>query len=425
MKTFAGFYQKTVKERLSLINQYFFSHDHKREKDTFPHLPSRVGNLMVENYLFNYELPLGVATNFMIDNQSHLIPMVVEEPSVIAAASSAAKLLGNITTTMATKDIIGQIILHNVKEPQKAFMMLESHKNALLEEAKKVSKNMVKRGGGPKKLWCKTFHKENTHYVTLYLLFDPQEAMGANAINTVLEALIPNVEALTGEQALMGILSNYATEALAKATVNLPLKRLNPHDDQEALTTAKRIEAATKYANIDPYRAVTHNKGIMNGVDPILIATGNDWRAVEAGVQAYAVRQGHYQSLSSWQVKKDKRVLRGELTLPMQVATLGGTLSVHPTVAWAHTLLGQPDAKRLARIITAVGLAQNFAALRALVTSGIQKGHMNLHARQLAMQAGAEEKEIPAIVAELNRLKLYNIETVQNIVETIRKNEYE
>lgn len=425
MKAFMRFYQKTVKERLALINAHFFSQKNEEEISTILHLPEQVGNMMVENYLFNYELPLGVATNFLIDSQPYLIPMAVEEPSVIAAASSAAKLLGNMTTTMATKDIVGQIILHRVQSPQKALTKLEAKKDFLLDEAKKVSANMVRRGGGPQKLWFTSFHQEDAHYLTLFLLFDPQEAMGANAINTVLEALIPKVEAITGEQALMGILSNYATEALAKATVKLPLEALDKKSEAQAFAVAKRIEAATQYANTDPYRAVTHNKGIMNGVDPILIATGNDWRAVEAGVHAYAVRQGRYQSLSSWQVKEKEGVLVGELTLPMQVATLGGTLSVHPMVSWAHTLLGKPEAKRLARIITAVGLAQNFSALRALVTSGIQKGHMNLHARQLAMQVGATEEEIPVVVAELNRLKLYNIETAQQALQASRKNKYE
>lgn len=413
MSMFNQFYRKSYEERYRILKESGWLRNKAAKLDY------EKADHMIENYLFNYELPLGVALNFKINQKEYIIPMVTEEPSVIAAASNGGKRLGNIETKMESRHIVGQIILTNLSDLDEAENSLKLEFPTLLEKAKSVSKNMVKRGGGPLYFRTEQFFDEVSSYLTLYLAFDPCDAMGANAINTVLEALTEDVEKITGGTALMSILSNNGAESIASAFVEVPVESLHRHRN-EAELIAERIVQASHYAQVDPYRAVTHNKGIMNGVEAILLATGNDTRAVSASVHAFASIKGQYKGLSQWNLSKDKTKLIGRLELPLQVATVGGSISTHPMARWSLDLLKNPSAKELSQIIVAVGLAQNFAALRALITDGIQKGHMALHARNLAMQVGAKKDEIALVVKELRKHQTMNSTLAKEILNNIR-----
>lgn len=426
---FNGFYKKTPQERLEILHKLGWSNIRLDLSDETGleevqsiddiQLPNLVADQMIENYVFNYQLPLGVAVNFIVNDIPYSVPMVVEEPSVIAAASNGAKKVGNIKAKMLKRETIGQIVLPNVEKPKLIQEIISSNEQELMGIAKAASENMVKRGGGPRKIWTQIFEGESGSFVTTYISFDPCEAMGANALNTVLENVAPRIATLTEHEPLMSILSNYATEAIVTAHCEIPIVSLD-EDAVLAEEIAHNIALASEYAQIDPYRAATHNKGIMNGIDAVLIATGNDWRAVEAGVHAYASRSGVYRGLSTWKIDHSTNELVGEIELPLQIATIGGTISVHPTAQWALDLLHQPTANELAEIIASVGLAQNFAAIRALVTEGIQKGHMALQARSLALQVGADLTEINEVVKQLRESGIMNSTKAKEILSLLR-----
>ncbi len=411
---FKGFYKKKISERRALIDE-FRPNLHIMLK----HLPESVANNMIENYLMNYELPLGVAVNFTINNEAYVVPMAVEEPSVIAAASNAGKILGNIQTSYGEREITGQIVLAEVEEPEKVLAQLEAERETLLAIAKDHSQNMVRRGGGPLGLHFEHKVSDTTQYIVIYLTFNPCDAMGANAVNTCLEAMAPHIESVVGHEALMRILSNYSETAIARAETTVMVEKLHQNLDQ-AHQIAKRIALASDYASIDIYRATTHNKGIMNGIDAVAIATGNDWRAIEASVHAYASRTGKYQPLTKWTYDAKEGILSGTIDVPLPVAVVGGTISVHPMAQWSLELLNQPSASQLAQIMAAVGLAQNFGAIRALVTEGIQKGHMSLQARSLAMQVGATEDEVEPLVAQLKASPKMSSTVATEILKQLR-----
>ena len=416
---FRGFYKKTTAQRRAIIDEF------RPDLHIMPKaLPENVADNMIENYLMNYEIPLGVAVNFTINDKPYVVPMTVEEPSVIAAANNAGKILGNINTTYGQREITGQIILSGVKNPETVLQKLETHKSTLLQQAKDASPNMVKRGGGPIALTFEHKMSQIEQYIVIYLTFNPCDAMGANAINTCLEALAPSIEAITGEIALMKILSNYSEVAVSKAITSVPTQKLHPNIE-EAQQIAESIALASDYASIDVYRATTHNKGIMNGIDALCLATGNDWRAVEASVHAYASRTGNYQPLTKWTYDKETEYLIGEIELPIPVAVVGGTISVHPAAQWSLELLNNPSASELAQIMAAVGLAQNFAAVKALVTEGIQKGHMGLQARSLAMQVGANENEVILLTEKLQEAPQMSSTIAQELLQEIRDNHSE
>ncbi|MBD3949473.1 hydroxymethylglutaryl-CoA reductase, degradative [Tuanshanicoccus lijuaniae] len=386
-----------------------------------PHLPElkvcaltdATGDAMIENYVGQYALPLGIATNFTIDGEAYVIPMAIEEPSVIAAASNGAKRVGNIHTTAQPRELIGQMVFEYSGDPDGLIANLNNQCDVLLKQAKILSPSMVARGGGPTRVWF----EQKGEFIVGYLGFNPCDAMGANAINHVLEGLSPMIEAQHDMLALMRILSNYQPDSLVTAKCRVPIKSLDSQLEK-AQVMATRIAAASRYAQLDPYRATTNNKGIMNGIDAVLMATGNDWRAVEAGVHAFASQDGSYQPLTTWTI--EEHALVGKIKLPLAVATVGGTLSVHPTAQWSLELLGNPDAETLSRIIAAVGLAQNFAALRAIVSEGIQKGHMGLHARQLAIQVGATDQEREALIAQLKAAPSMSQRVAAELLEQIR-----
>ena len=382
-------------------------------------LPLSLANEMVENVLGTLALPFGLAPGFQIDGKEVQVPMVTEEPSVIAASSYAAGLIkrsGGFQTQVHKRQMIGQVALYDVSNKEKAIQAITGAKEDLLQLANQAYPSIVKRGGGARNLWI----EEKGDFLICYLSVDPKEAMGANMLNTMLEALVDPLEDLSGGQGLMAILSNLATDALVTARCKIDYRFLS-RDPKEAAEIAQKMALASQLAAVDPYRAATHNKGIFNGIDAVVLATGNDWRAIEAGGHTYASLTGQAQGLSSWIHHPEQQVLEGQLTLPMPIATKGGSIGLNPSVQVAHDLLGNPDAQTLARIIVSVGLAQNFAALKALVSTGIQHGHMKLQAKSLALLAGASPSEVAPVVQALLEDKPFNLEKAQAILENIRQ----
>ena len=418
-----GFSKKTPAERLEFLKAHELLQDENWQNLANQyHLPLETANQMSENVLSILALPYSIAPDFLIDERVYQVPFVTEEPSVVAAASFAAKIIkrsGGFKTKIHNRQMIGQVALYDVADIAIALEQIQNEKSALLKLANQAHTSIVKRGGGARELRT-DFLEGETDFLVVYLVVDTQEAMGANILNTMLEALKERLEELTGGQSLMAILSNYATEALVTASCEIDFHSLS-RDKAEAERTAQRIVLASQFAKQDPYRASTHNKGIFNGIDAVLLATGNDWRAIEAGAHAYAARDGAYQGLSQWKVDLEEEKLYGQLTLPMPVAAKGGSIGLNPMVVASFDLLGQPTAKELASIIVSVGLAQNFAALRALVTTGIQAGHMKLQAKSLALLAGAQEDEITSVVAELLKEKQFNQAKAKEILAKMHK----
>ena len=419
MVKLTGFSKASPAERIEKLAQAGLLSEESlqtvRDNET---LPLSLANEMVENVLGTLALPFGLAPGFQVDGQEIQVPMVTEEPSVIAAASYAAGLIkrsGGFQTQVHKRQMIGQVALYDVSNKEKASQAITEAKEELLQLANQAYPSIVKRGGGARDLWTEV----KGDFLICYLSVDPKEAMGANMLNTMLEALKPVLEELSQGQSLMGILSNYATDSLVTASCRIAFRYLS-HQKDQGREIAEKIALASQFAQADPYRAATHNKGIFNGIDSILIATGNDWRAIEAGAHAFASRDGRYQGLSSWRLDLETEELVGEMTLPMPVATKGGSIGLNPRVALSHELLGNPSAKELAQIIVSIGLAQNFAALKALVSTGIQQGHMKLQAKSLALLAGASESEVAPLVERLIADKTFNLETAQRYLENLR-----
>lgn len=381
-------------------------------------LPIQTADQMAEHLLGTFSLPFALAPDFLINGKTYHIPMVTEEPSVVAAASFAAKLIkrsGGFETTVHNRLMIGQVALYNVPDKKMAEQVILSHKAQLLSQANDAHPSIVKRGGGACDLWL----EEKEDFLVIYLSVDTKEAMGANMLNTMLEALVPELEELSGGQSLMAILSNYATESLVTATCRVDVRYLS-RDKTEAQQLAQKMELASQLAQVDTYRAATHNKGIFNGIDAVVLATGNDWRAIEAAGHSYANQQGSYRGLSTWTYDLENQQIVGELTIPMPIATKGGSIGLNPTVQVAHELLGNPNAKELAGVIVSLGLAQNFAALKALTGTGIQAGHMKLQAKSLLLLAGANEVEVTQLLPKLLKEKHRNQETAQQLLAQLR-----
>ncbi len=417
MSHFSGFYKKTRQERIDLLNQ----HRPLSETSLYTltqdiNLPEGIAGKMTENHLGTFTLPFSVLPELLVDGQTYTVPMVTEEPSVVAAACLAAKIIaksGGIQTHIHNRIMIGQVALYDISDHSRAEQVIIDQKDKILELANQAHPSIVRRGGGARDLTVES----KGDFLIAYLQVDVQEAMGANILNTMLEAIKDLLEELSQGQALMGILSNYATESLVTAECKIKIASLTT-SSAIAQETAKKIALASQLAHVDPYRAATHNKGIFNGIDAVVIATGNDWRAVEAGAHAFASRSGLYRGLSTWTVEGD--YLLGRLTLPMPIATVGGSIGLNPKVAVAFDLLGQPNARQLASVIVAVGLSQNFAALRALVTSGIQDGHMRLQVKSLALLSGANEQEVEKLAQLLEQADHRNLETAQRLLAEMR-----
>ena len=413
-----GFYKLSISERLDAVAEWAGLTDNEKHDLFHVGLPASQADLMVENALGTYELPLGVAVNFQINGRDYLVPMAVEEPSVLAAVSHAAKLIregGGFQTSTTDPVMIGQIQVLDIPDMDAAIAALEANKPQLLEQANCCDKLMVKLGGGARDIVLRPFPETSVGpMLIIHLLYDCRDAMGANAVNTAVENLSTTVEELTGGRTNLRILSNLADQRTATARCTIPAASLAKHGIS-GTAAARLIEEANAFAVVDPYRAATHNKGIMNGIDAVCIATGNDWRAIEAGAHAYAARNGRYSALTDWHVDENGD-LYGELTMPTAVGIIGGATKVHPAAKVALKILGVKSATELAEVMVAVGLAQNLAAIKALATVGIQHGHMRLHARQVAMAAGASESQAQAIANQLVAEGRINIERAKELV---------
>ena len=420
MARLPGFAKLSPTERIeALLKEGLLTWDEAQILKEQKGLPLSIADQLTENVLSTFDLPFSLAPYFLINGRDYVLPMVTEEPSVVAAASFAAKLIqhsGGFTTQVLQRQMIGEIALTDVEDMEVASKRILEDKKTLLQLANEAYPSIVKRGGGARDLWV----ENKGDFLIVYLAVDPKEAMGANMLNTMLEALTDRIQELSGGQALMAILSNLATRSLVSARCAIDFKALSRNPD-EAIEIAHRMELASQLAQVDPYRAATHNKGIFNGIDALVLATGNDWRAIEAGAHAYAAQSGSYKGLSHWTSQPKEKKLYGEITLPMPVATKGGSIGLNPTVQVSHRLLGEPSAIELAGIIASLGLAQNFAALKALVTTGIQAGHMKLQARSLALLAGAKEEEVPRLVSQLLENKPFNLEKAQTLLQELRK----
>ena len=378
---------------------------------------------MIENVTGLYSLPLGVAANFVVNGRDVLVPMVIEEPSVVAGASFAAKLARageGFQATSTSPEMIGQlqVLIPDTADPWSARFDLLTARGELLALANETDPVIVGLGGGARDLEVRVFEQTPVGpMLVVHLIFDCRDAMGANAVNTACEALAPRVEQITGGRVALRILSNLADRRLARARCTVPVEAL-AFGDFSGERVAQGIVEAWAFAAADPYRATTHNKGIMNGVDAVVIATGNDWRAVEAGAHAYAARSGRYTSLSIW-ARDAAGSLAGRLEMPLAVGIVGGATRVHPTARVALKILGVQTARELAEIIAAVGLAQNLAALRALATEGIQRGHMRLHARQVAIAAGAREHQVELLVQRMTDEDVIRLDKAEAILTEV------
>ena len=418
------FYKLSIAQRLQqLADGGYLNEEDLAALSGSPGLTAAQADHMIENVVGTFALPLGIAQHFVVNGREVLVPMVIEEPSVVAAASYMARLAkasGGFTATCTPPEMIGQMQILEVNDLVGARKKLLANKKQLLSAAA-VDPMLQKLGGGPRDIEVHIIKESPIGaFLVLHLIEDVRDAMGANAINTALEALAPLVEELTGGRVLLRILSNLADRRLAKATCRIPLQDL-VFKEFSGEQVRDGILAAWAFAVADPYRAATHNKGIMNGVDAVLLATANDWRAVEAGAHAYAARSGKYTSLSRWSKDKNGDLL-GELEMPMAVGIVGGATRVHPGARAALKLMGVKSASDLAGIIVSVGLAQNLGALRALATEGIQRGHMALHARQVAVAAGAPEELVNPLVEQMIKENNIRIERALEILKTWSQN---
>lgn len=415
----SGFYNLAVDERLELLVQQAGLNEEQAAILREAGLTLEQADQMIENVVGVYGLPLGIATNFQINGRDVLVPMVIEEPSVVAGASLAAKLVraGGGFEAHATEPVmIGQMQVLDLADPWTARFQLLHRKDELLAVANEVDPVLVRLGGGARDLEVRDFAGSPVGpMLVVHLLYDCRDAMGANAVNTAVERLAPLVEEITGGRVVLRILSNLADRRLARACCAIPIDAL-AFGEFDGERVARGIVEAGAFAATDPYRSATHNKGIMNGVDAVIIATGNDWRAVEAGAHAYAARSGRYTSLSTWSLDEENQRLQGTLELPLSAGTVGGATRVHPIAQIALKILGVKSAGELAETVAAVGLAQNLAAIRALATEGIQRGHMALHARQVAMAAGATGPQINRVADQMVRDGVVRLDRAQDIL---------
>lgn len=419
-----GFYRLSRLERLSkLIEHTDLSQEESGLFQRTGGLTDEQAEHMIENVVSTFSLPLGIATNFIVNGREVLVPMAVEEPSIVAGASYMAKLArssGGFQAFTTEPQMIGQIQVLDLQDLEEAIRALSAHEDQLLEIANTADPLLVNLGGGARGLEFRTFEQSPVGpMLIVHLIFDTRDAMGANAINTALERMGPEIERISAGRVNLRILSNLADRRLARASCRIAADVFS-EQDYEGLSVIHAIEEAWAFAAVDPYRAATHNKGIMNGIDAVVIATGNDWRAIEAGAHAYAARTGKYSSLSHWRVNEEDE-LEGMLELPMAVGTVGGATRVHPLAQANLKLMGISNARELAEIIAAVGLAQNLAALRALATEGIQRGHMALHARQVAIAAGAVGDQIDKLADRMVVDGQINVPFAEKLLNQMRK----
>ena len=415
----SGFYKKERDERLNIIREWCnLTEDEVNALRGNMGLSLEQADHMIENVVGLYSLPFAIGTNFRINDIDYLIPMVVEEPSVVAAVSNAAKMFragGGFTSYSDYPNMIGQLQILDINNLALASANIKANEAQLIEEINTIGGSIIKRGGGAKRIEIHQYPDTKIgNMLVIHIIYDTQDAMGANAINTAAEHIAPKIEEMTGGRVNLRILSNLTDQRKAYAEGKIPKDKLARGNISGEEAVDAIIEAGV-FAEIDPYRASTHNKGIMNGIDPVIIATGNDWRAIEAGAHAYAARRGRYSSMTSWW-KDTNGDLRGSIELPLAVGTVGGATRVHPIAKIAMKILGHPNAQTLSEIIACVGLAQNLGAIRALATEGIQQGHMRMHARQLAVAAGAEGNQVQVVAQQLIRENNIRLQRAKEII---------
>jgi len=425
----SGFYNMTLEERRAKLSEASGLTPENLSAWNEGGLSAESADHMIENVIGMHSLPLGIALNFQVNGKDVLVPMTLEEPSVVAGASFMAKLAragGGFKATTSEPHMIGQMQVLDLENVHLAQLSLLEHKAELLEEADSVDPVLKKFGGGARNLEVRVITESPIGpFLVVHLIYDVRDAMGANAVNTACERLAPRIESITGGRVHLRILSNLADHRLARARCTIPVSELafGRGDSESRPYTGEEVRdgiiEAWAFAASDPYRAATHNKGIMNGVDSVVIATGNDWRAIEAGAHAYAARSGKYTSLSTWGKDKDGNLV-GTLEMPMAVGIVGGATKVHPAAQAAVKLMGVKTASELAEIIVSVGLAQNMAALRALATEGIQRGHMSLHARQVAIAAGASGDLIEKVASQMVAEKVVRIDRAEEILKGLQ-----
>lgn len=408
------FYKKTYQQRLDLIaKEVGLSADQLNKLGN----DSTVSRNLIENFLTDYPLPEGVVTNLKVNGQEHLVPMVTEEPSVIAAASNGSKLLASgtgIKAEVLSHLIGGQIVIKDFPLA-KLTQFVDQHRPELFAVANGSHPHILQYGGGAQKVGVR---KLDEHFTSVDLAVDPGEAMGANTINTMLEAAAAWLQQKLAVTVTMAILTNFEAERIVQVNGTVPFSALETQS-MSGETVAKRIADASRIAEIDHYRAATHNKGIMNGIDAAVIAFGNDWRAVESAAHSYAAKDGHYRGLSQWSVSATG--LAGHLTIPMPIGYVGGATKVLPLAKINQQIAQVTNVREEMKVIAAVGLAQNLAALKALVTDGIQKGHMNLQLNSLAMANGATREELPVVVDRLKKMKQPDSTDVKQILRQLRR----
>ncbi len=410
----SGFYKLPVKKRIDFVSDFAdLTEEDKKLFSSF--LDIDTSDRMIENVIGTFELPLGIAVNFLINDKDYVIPMATEESSVVAAASNAAKiarLKGGFKTEVTQPLMIGQLQLLKVDDAASAAKKIIDHKKQLLELANAQDKILVDLGGGAKDLEVRILDSPMGKMIVTHIVVDVRDAMGANAVNTMCEALAPMLEELTGGYIRLKILSNLADKRIAKAKAVFDKEKIGGEKVVDAF-----IESYT-LASIDPYRAATHNKGIMNGIDSLIIATGNDFRAIESGAHAYAARNGRYTSLTKYHKDKDGNLV-GEIEIPCAIGIVGGAGNIHPKARLCKKILGVKSAKQLSEVVAALGLAQNFAAVFALSTVGIQKGHMKLHAKNIAVMAGASKNQIDKVAEQLIKEEKVKLDRAKEIIKEL------
>lgn len=414
----SGFYKMTAEERIKTVKEFAgLSDEDVNVLMKTGALDIEMADRMIENVIGTHELPIGIATNFLINGKDYLIPMCIEEPSVVAAASNAAKMArpgGGFYTDYTGPLMIGQVQVVDVGNPHAAKFDILKHRDDILRIANEQDPVLIKVGGGARDIDVRIIDSLLGTMVVVHLLVDTRDAMGANAVNTMAEAVAPYIEKITGGRVYLRIISNLASYRIARA------KAIFKKDVIGGENVVRGIMEAYAFAAADPYRAATHNKGIMNGIVAVALATANDTRALESGAHAYASRNGTYAPLTRYEVSPNGDLI-GTIEIPMAVGLIGGATAVHPVAKINVKILGVKDASELAQVMAAVGLAQNFAALRALATEGIQRGHMSLHARNLAIMAGAPRDIVDKVVEIVVKEKKVRFDRIKEIVEKLKK----
>ena len=420
-----GFYRLSVSERRELLRDLAGLSDEQVEAwAQMGELSESAADRIIENVVGTLALPVGVATNFIIDDEHYLVPFALEEPSVVAAASNMAKRChakGGFTSDNTDPIMIGQIQVVECADPEASKQAVLDAKDELMERCNEVDPILVRFGGGCKDIEARVLDTESGQMVIVHILVDCRDAMGANAVNTMAETIAPRVEAITGGTVILRIISNLAVHRLARVSATFTAAELSDSGD-DADAGGKVIDGiiqAYHFAKADPFRATTHNKGIMNAISAIALACGQDWRAIESGAHSYAAHERTYTSLTHWEKDADGN-LRGSIELPMAVGLVGGAVTVHPTAKTNIALLGVRSADDLAKVIAAAGMAQNLGALRALATVGIQAGHMKLHARNMAVSAGATEDEVNRVVELASAEGRITAEAIENALKQVR-----